>query len=166
VGPTAGPRSSAATVSGQGIASAKNVEIRWNSISGPKLAEASLDSTGSFSVPVTLPDSAPGVYMMIVSADGVSAGRVAFEVTNDGQPAAQKLEASRSKLIGADNWQGFAAPSNGSASLAGSNASATPAGRQSMLAGGFLLATGLAGLLTAGIVSAKRRRSASASVVG
>lgn len=63
------------------------VELRWDSASGPLLATA----TGpSFSVSVTVPRVAPGIYTILAvpRTDGTPyAARVAFTVTGAGQAA-------------------------------------------------------------------------------
>ncbi|MGH9226908.1 MAG: hypothetical protein ACRD2W_24695 [Acidimicrobiales bacterium] len=38
------------------------VQLRWNGLEGPLLAEVRPDPSGNFSLPVTVPDSAPGAY--------------------------------------------------------------------------------------------------------
>ncbi len=76
-----GPPGSRVTVNG--LAVAGTVEIRWNGIDGPRLAQA----TGpNFSADVTIPEASEGLYVIIVAErkpDGGlgSTGRAAFYVT-------------------------------------------------------------------------------------
>lgn len=83
VQPNSGPAASVATVAGQGFLAGKPVEIRWNSVSGPVLAER----TGpTFSAQVSVPATAPGYYYFVALArndDGTIGGKssAAFQVT-------------------------------------------------------------------------------------
>ena len=83
VQPNSGPAASVATVAGQGFLAGKPVEIRWNSVSGPVLAER----TGpTFSAQVSVPATAPGYYYFVALArndDGTIGGKssAVFQVT-------------------------------------------------------------------------------------
>lgn len=89
----AGPKGEQVTVSGQTVPMA-TVGIRWDTTTGPVLAETTAEPDGSFAVPVEVPAGAePGVGYLVGSfatyLHGQEAGvaRAAFEVT-DGEQAA------------------------------------------------------------------------------
>ncbi len=77
------PRGSEITMIGQGVVPERAVELRWNAVEGMKLAQTTADRSGDFSAPVRIPDVAPGVYSLVVVADGAGVGRATFEVTSD-----------------------------------------------------------------------------------
>lgn len=82
-----GAAGSQVTVQGIGFdAPPSSSEVRWNTVDGPMLAQA---TDADFSVPVTIPDVPPGLYSLLVmsrDADGVLAntGRASFQVTGTG----------------------------------------------------------------------------------
>ena len=41
------------------------VQLRWNALDGPVLAEATPDKAGNFSTTVTIPDAQPDVYVLV-----------------------------------------------------------------------------------------------------
>lgn len=57
------------------------VEIRWNGVGGELLATAFPGKDGLFSVPVQVPDVAPGIYSITVATQNAGVGRTALEVT-------------------------------------------------------------------------------------
>lgn len=71
---------STVVVEGQAVTGAP-VDIRWNGVKGKRLAVAAPDASGGFSVPVQVPDAAPGVYSFTLVDNSASIGRMAFEVT-------------------------------------------------------------------------------------
>lgn len=86
--PTSGAAGSTVTAKGSGFTADQPVEIRWGSKTGPVLKT----STGpSFSVPITIPAVAPGVYYVSAAETGEhsdhSATIAAFRVTAPGAPA-------------------------------------------------------------------------------
>lgn len=86
---SSGPTGSTVNVVGLGF-DESTVEVRWNAVDGPELAEA----TGPrFSVPVTIPSSPEGLYGIVVlsrAADGVvqSSATTGFYVSAPGAEGA------------------------------------------------------------------------------
>jgi len=85
---SSGPSGTQVTVSGVGFGSG-DVEIRWNRPDGPQLAKT---SGPEFSVPVTIPDAADGLYTLVAmtrAKDGGvdNAGVAPFLVTTAGATA-------------------------------------------------------------------------------
>lgn len=85
--PTSGPAGSAVNARASGFTAGQPVEIRWGSKTGPVLKT----STGpSFTVPITIPAVAPGVYYVSAAETGEhrdhSATIAAFRVTVPGAP--------------------------------------------------------------------------------
>lgn len=123
--PEIGPRASEVTMTGQGLAPQGVVEIRWNSASGPKIAETVADPSGNFSTVTKVPDVPPGVYSLVASTpDGKGVARAAFELTGDSPfssaPHAAPLTPNRENAT--PPWIGrpdeFRPPSSGSPALA------------------------------------------------
>lgn len=56
------------------------VELRWNSLQGPILAQAEADHTGKLSTTVTIPEAAPGTYFVVAIVQGRAVARSIFEV--------------------------------------------------------------------------------------
>lgn len=123
------------------------VEIRWDGVRGPVVGSAVADRTGAFSAMATVPDTAPGVYSLVVVVPGTDTGvtRTAFEVT--AAPGA----ASERRPLAATAW----------GDSAGLDA-ADRASQTGLLAGGALLSFGLGALFSAFGVAAVRRRRAPA----
>jgi len=121
------------------------VEIRWNGLEGPKLAESAAGS--DFSLPVTIPTAAEGLYTLVGvgrAPDGSVAGtvaRAAFLVPGGPGPAAS------------------GAPDSNTGSLDGRS---TATGDSSTKVNPFAAAAGGAGLVAIGGVGgalmARRRR--------
>lgn len=82
INPPSGLAGSQPTLSGNNWgAHEARLEIRWNSMSGPVLAEVT-PVGGSFSVAVTIPQATPGVYYIVTkSPTRATPARLAFEVT-------------------------------------------------------------------------------------
>lgn len=111
-------------------------EVRWNSVEGTKLADA---IGPSFSVEVTIPDVAEGLYSVVVlerrpdSSVG-STGRAAFLVTSaqdesSGEPAAARTSTTvagtqRASSRNESAWAGVGGLVAGSAVLLGTGAAA------------------------------------------
>ncbi len=86
---------------------AQTLELRWNGVAGPKLAQVTTDQVGNFTLAFTVPDVAPGIYSLVVVAAGDDAlaqearlagagvGRAAFEVQgasgSTGRPAVETV---------------------------------------------------------------------------
>jgi len=111
------------------------------------LAQTTADYTGSFSALVRVPDTAPGVYMILAVAGSSGVARSAFEVTASAPPpgAATVLNAPQSD----SPWR----------ALSDSEATAQLPGPSSpgLMAGAGLLAAGAAGLSLATVVALRRR---------
>lgn len=126
-------------VEGSDIPGTAAVEIRWNGVKGDLLATAPL-AGGRFSVPVQIPDIAPGLYSLTLVTADAGVGRTAFEVTG---AAAAAPAAAPAQL-----W-----PSAGNAPSGSEATSWTPA-----TIGVGLLAVGLIGLFAGSAVAVTRRR--------
>jgi len=83
------------TMRGEAVPAEASVELRWNGVAGPKVAEVTADRVGSFALAFTVPDVAPGVYSLIVVPAGSNAGlgRAAFEVRGAPGAAGTPVEA-------------------------------------------------------------------------
>lgn len=123
-------------VQGQGV-SGSEVEIRWNGATGKQIAVAKPDFSGAFSVPVQVPDVAPGVYSLSLVDNSASIGRIAFEVT--GAPGSASVVPARQL------W-----PSDSAVPASSSSHPAT--------AGIVLLAAGVVALAGTSAVAVTRRR--------
>jgi len=131
-------------VRGESIATRSPVEIRWNGVGGRVLAEATADN-GAFSVPVEIPQAAPGIYSLtIVTADG-GVGRTALEVMGE-EPS--------SPAPALQVWP----------SLATTPDVAAPDSRVPGAIGMALLAVGLVGLVAGSAFAVIRRRPAPATI--
>ncbi len=132
-------------VKGQNVRSQAQVEIRWNGVGGKVLASAT-PVNGAFSVPVQVPEVAPGIYSLMLVTDNAGVGRTAFEVVGSAadtrtlEPAAQLWPQSHGPV-----------PADGTA--------ADPS-----LVGIGLLAVGLVGLFAGSTVAVARRRRATVEV--
>lgn len=80
----AAPVGSRVSIRGEAPPDALNpgpVEIRWNGQGGPSIGATTVSDVRSFTMEVTIPESAPGVYLMVLVSGGDSVARVSFEVT-------------------------------------------------------------------------------------
>lgn len=125
-------------VAGHDIPSNAPVEIRWNSVRG-KVIAAATPANGAFSVPVQVPDVAPGVYALTMTTANAGIGRTAVEVTSPGRTPG---------FSAARPWA-----STGSRSLA-----PEPSPNSVGSSGAVLLAVGLVGLFAGSTVMVVRRR--------
>lgn len=77
----------AAEVVGQGMPARSLVEVRWNDLQGAIIGSAFANDKGDFKASVTVPETRPGMYAVVFTADtgGVAAGRLAFAVGTPGQ---------------------------------------------------------------------------------
>jgi len=82
VRPLAAVAGAEVTMHGEAAPAHAPVELRWNGVAGPKVAEVTANNVGNFAMAFTVPDVAPGVYSLMVVPAGSSAGlgRAAFEV--------------------------------------------------------------------------------------
>lgn len=84
------------------------VRIRWNAVEGPTLAELAPDGAGNISASITIPDAAPGRYVIFAvqqDTDGYhmygTPARIAYEIiTPDGRSAAPTEVAAVSSSAG------------------------------------------------------------------
>jgi len=145
VNPITAPVGAQVTMRGEAVAVGAPVELRWNGVAGPKLAEVTADSRAGFEMVFTVPEVAPGVYsLVVVTRDGAAAvGRTAFEVSGAGTVTADSGFASATQAAGLD----AAVPVGSSAAL---------------LAGVGLLAAGGVALFAGFAVATVRRRRAPA----
>ncbi len=79
------------------------VQLHWNSVTGPVLATAIPDQTGNISASVTIPQAAPGYYVMIATQQATpgvdeygTPARAAFQVITPGQRPAVTPNAGQS----------------------------------------------------------------------
>lgn len=149
------PKGSEVTMSGQGVVPERSVELRWNAVDGARLAQTTADRSGQFSVKGLIPDVAPGVYSLMVVADGAGVGRAALEVTGDAADSAQVAAApllSQSQPI-APAWTGVDRP--------GTESDGTSS---TMPVGVGLLTIGLVVLSAGSAVAVLRKRRAAAGL--
>lgn len=95
--PETGAPATAVTLSGKAVPANSQLEVRWNSMDGQTVGTAVADENGQFSVPVIIPDVAPGSHYLLLEAGAGGIGRVALEVTSKeaaAVPAAQAVSAS------------------------------------------------------------------------
>lgn len=146
-------------VTAQGLTPGTPVEVLWNGLEGKVIGSVTADDRGQFTLPVTVPDSAPGSYAIVFMARSSGGpavvGRLPFSLTS---PAPAVLGAgddrvggagARTAIWGRDSGSGASAPSGANRELA---------------LGVGLSSLGLAALAggTASLV-VRRRRSLSAS---
>lgn len=144
LGATAG---SEVTMRGGLVAPGRELELRWNGVAGPTLADTTVDEDARFAMSFAIPDDAePGVYAVVAVSDdrGVGVGRSAVEVVADpGEESAATAD-------------GFAAGEE-----AAGLAAAEQTGTSPMLAAGVaMLSLGAVGLLAGfGWATARRQRA-------
>lgn len=93
------------------------IKVRWDGSEGPVLAEAMADTFGQFSVQITIPDVAPGRYVVLAvqrDVDGYdiygSPARAAFAVvTPEGKAVNQPVTALGPEPSGSDLIPGMVA---------------------------------------------------------
>jgi len=140
-------------VQGQFPASTAPLDIRWNGLDGPILAQALPEANGSFTASVDIPDAPADVYYIVVADRSGATARVAFQILPPGESPKQ---ASQPGLVGArasaDLWKGFATTQS-TVSDPGV-ASRTPGPSKAL--GFSLFGLGLAGVI-AGVGFAARR---------
>lgn len=143
VSPLTAPVGAEVTMRGEAVAVATPVELRWNGVAGPKLAEVTAGADASFALSFTVPEAEPGVYSLVVVTDGAAAvGRTAFEVSGAGAQAADSGFASATEAAGLE----------GAPTGVGSSAA--------LLAGAGLLAFGSVALVGGVAVATLRGRRA------
>lgn len=91
-GPKSGVAESQVTVEGESLIreadADKEVELRWNGVEGPLLAEITTNGRGAMEAAVTIPDTAPGIYFIVAVAEDRGVARMSFEVMpSPGNPA-------------------------------------------------------------------------------
>lgn len=133
-------------VEGQNVKSQSPVEIRWNGVGGKVLASAT-PVNGTFSVPVQVPEAAPGIYSLMLVTDNAGVARTAFEVIGEAADAPAVKSA-------AQLWP---------RSAQGPAAAHGAAGKPSMVGVG-LLAVGVVGLFAGFTAVVVGRRRATAEV--
>jgi len=160
--PQTGPSGVEVTVAGQMVTQGP-VEIRWtgNGISeGLKLADSFAGPNAAFSIPVRIPQSAPGVYYITVEAGDRSIARTTFEVTGETAVSAAPVsgQARQSRTVPADLWRGFTDASDSSFQESGPASLSDPAPGQGSLVGLALSGTGAVALGGLSVVAMQRRR--------
>lgn len=111
-----GPRQSPVTVTGETVVPGERVVIRWNTLTGPTLGEASADKSGSFSVSIRIPGSAPeGIHYITMTSESGGVARAAFEVVPGVVPSEGAAVSSPAASGSSDLWEGYG-PSESSSS--------------------------------------------------
>jgi hypothetical protein len=62
--------STSASVRGVDAVAGSRVELRWNRVTGPVLAESVADANGTFVAQVQVPNVTPGLYVLTATSDG------------------------------------------------------------------------------------------------
>lgn len=88
------------------VASAGPVSLRWNGAQGPVLASGEARPRESVDMSVTIPEVPPGVYYLVLVADGNDVARAAYEVTGRAPGAAGRTVWERSGGAGLDPGTG------------------------------------------------------------
>ncbi len=146
--PSAASPGSQVRIAVESVSTQGPVEIRWNSLTGERLATAAWDGK-AYAASVAVPDVAPGVYTLVATADGAGVARTSFEVT----AAAAEVSAPAAASIAAERWAPRPA------------VDASPAGSGlGVAAGSVLLAVGLVSAFAGFAVAAGRRRRVLAEV--
>jgi hypothetical protein len=87
--PASAPAGTAVAVTGASVGAPEGqVQIRWDSVTGPVLGTADVNADGNFAASVAVPETTPGVHSLVVVADGTGVARTSFEVS-PGAPAAR-----------------------------------------------------------------------------
>lgn len=141
-------------------ASGVPVEVRWNSLDGPKIGEGVTDFSGNFAVSARIPGAEPGIYFLIVKAGDAGVVRSPFEVTSESALRAPGAGGSTDPAASsADLWSAFSESGPGSEPIGAMPNAAQGPGIQA-LAGVTLLAAGSAALAAGLVVSRRRSRTA------
>ncbi len=141
----AAPKGTEVRATGEAVVPAGSpLTIRWNSASGPVLAEVT--SSDKFTVPLRVPDVAPGVYYLVATSGDTALARAALEVTGD------------TAMVTATPPQAWSAVQSGS--LAVGAPSGGSGVNPSLVIGMGLLSFGAVGLAGGfGVVAVRRRRA-------
>lgn len=156
------------TVIGQQVPT-EYVEVRWDSVHGPVVGTG-FAKNGDFAVQARVPETAPGIYYMVVAAlplgypEGTppTVTRVSFEVTSSPAGSSERSPEARSAAnVSTDLWRGFSSLSDGPASLASATQSQAEPAVPALGIGVGIFAFGAAALIFAsGTAIAVRRRPA------
>lgn len=88
--PASAPAGTAVAVTGAAVGAPEGeVQIRWDSVTGPVLGTADVNADGDFAASVAVPETDPGVHFLVVVADGIGVARTSFEVSSPAAPAAR-----------------------------------------------------------------------------
>lgn len=128
------------TVSGEAVQAGAPVEVRWNSLTGQALGQA-VATNGRFSVPVKIPEVAPGIYSLVFvvgdEATAASGGVARASIEVSAPAGAAKLSGAQS----ASPWSAVTTPASHSTSPGLPIGIALAAGGTVALFGGFAAAT-------------------------
>lgn len=83
VAPSVERAAASLVVQGAQAVAGSTVELRWNRIDGPVLAQARADGAGSFSATMDVPQVSPGIYVVTATSQG-NVARAAMAVGLDG----------------------------------------------------------------------------------
>lgn len=149
ISPAAAPERTMVRVAGEGMAAGAHggrmVEVRWDGVNGALLGTGSIDTDGLFRANVVVPAAAPGVYSLVVVADGAGVGRGAFEVTSRARAESAQAPPLTQAQRHWDRTPTLPAPSG------------TSTGK-GMIPGVVVLATGITGIGIGSILALARRR--------
>lgn len=151
VTPLAATAGSEVTMRGGLVAPGRELELRWNGVTGPTLTRTVVDEEATFAMAFTLPEDAePGVYSVVAVSDdqGVGVGRSAIEVLAD--PGAEQAAVGSA--------EGFAAEEAPGLNVADQADPVTAP----LVAGVALLSLGVAGLFAGFALATVQRRRAMA----
>lgn len=139
--PASAPAGTTVAVTGASVGAPEGqVQIRWDSVTGPVLGTADVNADGNFAASVAVPETTPGVHSLVVVAEGTGVARTSFEVS----PAAPATRPAALDVPAPLARQGAApAPSDPSSALT---------------VGASLLAVGLVALFSGVTLAGLRRR--------
>jgi len=147
VSPLTAPVGAEVTMRGAGVTAMTPVELRWNAVSGPVLAQATANKEAAFEMAFKVPAAEPGVYSLVLvsKANGVTAaGRTTFEVSGAMATAARAPAMADAGFAAATEAASLSSP-------AGNGSSST------MLAGVGLLAFATVALGGLALATVRRR---------
>lgn len=145
--PASAPAGTAVAVTGASVGAPEGqVQIRWDSVTGPVLGTADVNADGDFAASVAVPETTPGVHSLVVVADGTGVARTSFEVS---PPAGAPAARSAALDVPAPLAREAAAPAPSDPSSA-------------LTVGASLLAVGLVVLFSGVTLAGVRRRRAPA----
>ena len=142
--PATDPAVATAAVRGSGAAADSTVVLRWNSLTGPVIAQAQADAAGTFAAEATIPETPAGMYTVIADDGHNPVARAPYDVA----------PARAGALISSTGAGDLAIPAKASRGFAPASSSPGPTAGIAALGAG-LLATG-SGLM---VLTTRRRKA-------